>query len=603
MAHKLGVKGSDVLTSTSSKLLDLSVMLNRGLPQATIQNALQQIFTYGTNEEKVDAFILTFQTRDIRGGKGERDLFTHMYNELLLIAPKAATAVLPLIPEYGCWRDIFNMLRQQPHQAHMELVINQLKKDATTLLTSSSCSNKQSLAAKWAPREHNKKDKPLASLLAQRMFPGHPNHNQLYRQTVAQLNKRLNTTEIDMCAKQFSRIDPAKVPGRCLKVHTKAFLNQVTKQRLAPSTDPDRVEAAEHFTQHFSKARQSKDNAKVNGADTVYPYELVEKALSHLNAAKYPAVWITEEGRALTHSEAYYYELKQPGYLFPNCNKIPNPNILSEAELDALEAQWLAIVQPIKAQGALSRTIAFADFSGSMDTNTKASPLHNSMALALIVAECSVGTFKDHILTFDSIPTLHQFQTTGLVSRLNEIRDLAQGTSTDFQAAYNLLLSKMKETGTMPGTEPKDIIVLTDMGWDQAQGYNESYNRNQGYSQAVKTKPVESHPQIARRAFKLAGEQLFGSDNPSWVAPRIVIWNLSATVKDFHAAAIEESVIQISGWSPSILKVLMTRGADALDSGAMLRAILDDERYAPVRSAVTPFFLVTVCLPESDDEV
>jgi hypothetical protein len=597
MAHKLGVKGSDVLTSTRSMLLDLSVMLNRGLPQAEIQNALRQIFTYGTNEEKVDAFILTFQTRDIRGGKGERDLFTHMFNELFLISTKAATATLPLIPEYGCWRDVFNMIRQQPHEAHMELVTSQLKKDATKLLSS----EMPSLAAKWAPREHNKKDKPLTALLATRLFPGQPNRNQLYRQTVAQLNKRLNTTEIDMCAKRFSQIDPAKVPGRCLKVHTKAFLNEVTKQRTAPSTDPDRVEAAERFIEHFSKAKQG--SAKVNGADTVYPYELVEKALKHLIDVANPTIWLTEEGRRLSHSEAYYYELQQPGYLFPNCKQVPNPNFLSEAALDALEAQWQAIVEPIKTQGALSRTIAFADFSGSMESNNGI-PLHNSMALALIIAECSVGTFKDHVLTFDSTPTLHKFKSTGLVNRLAEIRHMAQGTSTDFQAAYNLLLATMKESGCKPGTEPKDIIVLTDMGWDQAQGFSECYKRNQ----AVKTKPVESHPQIARRAFKLAGEQLFGSDNPSWQAPRIVIWNLAATVKDFHAAAIEEGVIQISGWSPSILKVLMTRGADALDSGAMLRAILDDERYAPVRRAVTPFFKQQAqqqslpSLPDSDGE-
>jgi hypothetical protein len=115
------------------------------------------------------------------------------------------------------------------------------------------------------------------------------------------------------------------------------------------------------------------------------------------------------------------------------------------------------------------------------------------MALALIIAECSVGAFKDHILTFDSTPTLHHFQTQGLVSRVNEIRHLAQGTSTDFQAAYNLLLSKMKESGCMPGTEPKDIIVLTDMGWDQAQGYNESYNQGYNHISLINTLRERTH--------------------------------------------------------------------------------------------------------------
>jgi hypothetical protein len=422
------------------------------------------------------------------------------------------------------------------------------------------------LLAKHAPREHNAKDKVLATSLSRQHFPGDSKAQMKWRQLLSSLNKRLQTVEIAMCSKNFASIDPAKVPGRALKLYTKGFLNQPVKGkhgRKVPSTELDRITAAQNFTDHFALA--AKGRAKVNGANTVYPHELVAKVLQNF------------------------------GTTYP-------PDLEAQkADRDAVEAQWLAIVKPIKALGTLSKTLPMCDFSGSMGGD----PMHVSMALGLLIAECNTGVFKDHMLTFDSTPKLHKFTATTFVERVNEVRHLAQGLSTDFQAAYNLVLNKMKTLQVPVGQEPKDLIVLTDMGWDAACGANQqsAYTQNK-YMEATKTKAVETHPQIARRAFKLAGEQLFGDGN-GWKAPRIVIWNLRAEFKDFHATSTEEGVVQVSGWSPSLLKVLMTKGADALTPQAMLRAQLDDERYDPVRAAVMPFLQTSrhAPLPESDEEV
>jgi hypothetical protein len=544
MSFTHGIKGSDVYDSTGSQLVDLSTMLNRGLSAADIATSLHDVFANGSTQDKVDAFVLAFQTRDVRGGKGERDLFYHMMQSLMNEHAAATNATLPLIPEYGCWRDVFK-LDAIASDALRAMTVAQLQKDASTPEGQTI-----SLLAKHAPREHNKGDKPLASALAQMLNPKQPKAHELYRKVLSALNKRLQTVEVAMCAKEFSSIDPAKVPGRCLKVHTKAFLNQVVKGkhgRKVPSADLDRITAAQHFADHFALAKMGK--AKVNGSNTVYPHELVAKVLRDFNTTYPPDV------------EA------------------------QKADRDAVEAQWLAIVKSIKDTGALSRTLAMCDFSGSMSGD----PMNVSMALGLIIAECNTGVFKDTILTFDSKPTLHKFKTSGLVNRVSEVMHLAQGLSTDFQAAYNLVLDTMKDQGVAAGNEPKDLIVLTDMGWDAACGHGKysDYTQNK-YKDAVKTKDVETHPQIARRAFKLASQQLFGDDSVGWQPPRIVIWNLRAEFKDFHSSALEQGVVQVAGWSPSLLKVLMTKGADAMTPSAMLRVMLDDERYDAVRQAVTP---------------
>jgi len=76
-----GIKGSDVYASTTNKVLDLSVMLNRGLAETEIRTAIDEIVATGDPTQLEDAFVLLFQTRDVRGGKGERDLFQHLCSD------------------------------------------------------------------------------------------------------------------------------------------------------------------------------------------------------------------------------------------------------------------------------------------------------------------------------------------------------------------------------------------------------------------------------------------------------------------------------------------------------------------------------------------
>jgi Domain of unknown function (DUF2828) len=551
-----GVKGSDVHSTTGSPLLDLSVMLNRGLTKEVIQGYVDRIVATASSADLEDLFVLAFQTRDIRGGKGERDLFTHLFTALRDAKPVVAHATLDLVPEYGCWRDLFSLTGVETQRLVRRLAVAQLIKDEVAIATRPSPEEmpKLSLVAKWMPREHSNKDATtaLARLMASELCPRSSKPQAEYRKRVAAVNKVLNTVETTMCGGSWADIEPSHIPGRALAKYRAAFLNQpVNGQhgRKTPSTKEDRVICEKHFREHFAKA--AKGDAKVHGSDTVFPHELVSRV-------------IRGEGRTAD-------------------------------ERNAIQAQWRAIVDSVRKTGALDRTLAMCDFSGSMS----GTPMDVSMALGCLISEVNTGVFANHILTFDSTPTLHKFRSTDLVDRVKEVVHLAQGTSTDFQAAYNLVLSHLKANAVTPGSEPKDLIVLTDMGFDQATraGGNGRYSGSR-HVEAVKTKEQETHVQIARRAFKLAGEQLFGEGN-GWSAPRLIIWNLRAEYADFQATAAEEGVVQVSGWSPSLLKVLTTRGADSLTPDAMLRAMLEDPRYDAVRNRVRP--LLATRIVDDDD--
>jgi hypothetical protein len=239
------------------------------------------------------------------------------------------------------------------------------------------------------------------------------------------------------------------------------------------------------------------------------------------------------------------------------------------------QGQWDSIREETLKLGGLGKCVPMCDFSGSMN----GLPKLISLALGILVSEINHSAFKDHILTFDAEPKWHSFAGfTTLKQKLSGISSsLGQGLNTDFYKACMKIVEKMKQSKVPVGEEPEDLIVLTDMGFDAASRENSYYNSS------AKNPGWDTQIQQIRDEFKRAGEEVWGEGN-GWKPPRIVIWNLSKTFKDFHARADQEGVVQLSGWSPSMLKALQKGGVQVLTPYMGMRAILDDERYDAVRA-------------------
>ena len=537
-----GVKGSDVYESTGDPRVDLSVMLVRGLTAEKVAAGMEAVLAMPTMAALEDLCVLLFQTRNIRGGKGERALAYDMLVALDKKQHALSLALLPLFSKYGCWRDLFKLAENKAFtEAVMDLVVKQFALDNAAVVTEG---GKVSLLAKWAPREKSH-GAPLAKLLAKRLFANSlvvSEKLKAYRKMISALNKHIDTVEIKMCDRHFADIEPGHVPGRALQKYRRAFLNEAStwqdgKRVQRPggedrSSEYDRVEAGRHFSEHF--AAGAKGDVIIKGADTVYPHEVVQ------------AVYQSHD--------------------------------ISESERNLRLGQWLAFVAKAKEGGALKNCLAMCDFSGSMN----GLPMMVSLALGLLIAEVS-GTNK--ILTFDSEPKWHTFEPDhNLYQKVASIGDIGQGLSTDFQKAMDLVLTDIKERRCRPEDVPKDLIVFTDMGWDQACSSSEKspYTGNQ-YRNNVKTAPWQTHIQMIRENFRRAGEDMWGTP---FQPPRIVIWNLRAEYSDFHARADEEGVVMLSGWSPALFKVLQEKGIEVLTPYAALRLQLDDPMYQPVRDLV-----------------
>jgi hypothetical protein len=420
-----------------------------------------------------------------------------------------------------------------------------------------------SLCAKWAPRERDVLAKYVAQAYVDRVGSVGRSYSltmRYYRQTLSLINKKLGTVEVPMCAGAWASIKPSAVPGRAGALYKRAFLNLPSTWTFTSDADPkgkpvgkcitpapdgvrheseDRVACASLFKAHYAKA--AKGEAKVHGADTLFPHEVVKKMSD------------TESG----------------------------------PEKDHLLAVWRSMVVKAKESGGLGRSIFMSDFSGSMQSAVKVgdTPYWVSMALGLLGAEVCSDEFKDRLMTFDSDPTWHTFRPEDdLFDRIVSITHnrVGQGTSTDFQKAMELVLATLKEKRMRPGQEPENLIVLTDMAFDQACSSSEGGHR---YRHAVKTAPWETHITMIQESFRRAGEDMWGPGQ-GFKPPRIVIWNLAADPKDIHAKADQPGVAMLSGWSPSQFKVLCEAGPKPLTPLDILRLELDDPQYDAVREAL-----------------
>jgi hypothetical protein len=532
---RAGVNGAEVLTEegVGDYRVSLFTMLNRGLMANYVNEYVTKIYKRGNVDEMRDIIVMAFQTRDIRGGKGERQLFydfmTALYNSDKDIVHK----VIKLIPEYGYWRDMWELLRFIPE---LETDIFTFVKQ-TFLEDLDKCTNnhgnQMTLLSKWLPREGCSSYKGLARKLANFIYSDEESERKRiirYRKDTSLMNKTLKTVEINMCGKSWSEITPQAVPGRCLKLHTKAFLNEPLKKKEGDESNTlrypdseDRMKCRENFKQFTEDI--AKGTKKVNGANVIMPHELVEKTLN----------------RGTTVEE----------------------HVINQG-------QWEAICEETLKLGGLGRCVPMCDFSASMS----GLPKLISLSLGLLVSEINHSAFKDHILSFDSEPVWHSFRGLNMIKeKLNSIKGFfGQGTSTNFYKACMRIIEKMVQSKVPVGEEPESLIVFTDMGFDNACGMIR--DRNMGWKGQLE--------QI-RDEFKKAGESVWGEGN-GWTVPRIVIWNISEKFKDFHAKPDQEGVVQLSGWSPSMLKALQTTGVQVMTPYQGMRAILDNERYDPVRS-------------------
>ena len=266
------------MNSTADDVDALSLAAVRGADTKDIIRLQDAILDSGTDKGYEDAAVLAFQTRDIRGGKGERDIFYIMIDNLLKYDFELVVDLMSLVPEYGGWMDIIHFKRVYSECIGLQIelnkmILNQLLADESALRSGNISSI--SLLGKWLPREGNKYDlmaKEIALFIWENDLSNHADNNYMpsYRKRLSALNRALKTVEVFECANRWDEIDPKTVPRKALEIKKHAYLNERVYRShryvfVRNPCDSKRDKCRENFKEFFANPKNKND--VIEGSD------------------------------------------------------------------------------------------------------------------------------------------------------------------------------------------------------------------------------------------------------------------------------------------------------------------------------------------------
>lgn len=211
--------------TTGKSLVDINFSV------ATLRSASEQDiinrFTKAFVEDRVLATKWLFFARDVRGGLGERRLFRTAFRVIADNEPDKMAELIPLIPEYGRYDDLWPLLdddRLRPY------VICFIDSNLCADVTNCTLGHPISLLAKWLPSANASSAQTLHYAKIIRNSLGMSEKS--YRKTLSRLRRYLDVVEVKMSSKRWGDINYEAVPSRANVVYNSAFLrNDETRRR------------------------------------------------------------------------------------------------------------------------------------------------------------------------------------------------------------------------------------------------------------------------------------------------------------------------------------------------------------------------------------
>lgn len=406
-------------STTGQKLVDLNFTVPSNHNNVSVEDI--QKFVQALNEDLVSTVKWMFYLRDIREGLGERDSFVNLFMALYAYDEEIATKVLPLIPEYGRWKDVIDIFARTTDGSTManaiaELITKQLVEDCVHVSTGKSVS----LLAKWMPSVNaSKRSRKVAARLCK--------HLELtfedYRHTLAALRRYTDVTEVKTCSGEWNEIDYNKVSSNANARYLKAFMKHDQERRkkyLAALAKPLVTGAVMH-------------------ASALYPHEVYAK-----------------------YSPAGLYDYSH----------------MNVAVDEGIEALW-ANLKDIPTSG---NTMVVVDGSGSMEghhiNGSNIMAIDVARSLGVFFSERCTGEFKDKVIEFSATPRYIDLSgCKTLADKYNTLSNYDDCSNTNLEKVFDLLLMTAMRNHLSQEELPERLLIVSDMEFDHSGEFSSQFRR------------------------------------------------------------------------------------------------------------------------------
>lgn len=477
------------------------------------------------SESVLDTFLLVFRLRDCRGGKGERELGRRALVWLFINRPVEFRKVMHLLPEYGRWDDLLQLFPGVLNLTDLEKVRTNYSADVPS---HDHLVNLQALQQK------------VVGLVAEQMKTDLKN---MQEGKPVSLCAKWTPTEGDSLDRKSGVF---KTLARAMKVSTR----NLRKVYNTPLREYLRVVEKFMCSGQWTKIDFNKVPSQcMRRLKKSFEKHDPERFAAWREALKKPDSGAKVNAKAM-HPHELVRDVRQDKY-------------------DAVtQAQWEVHEKMVEESGTLSDCIPVVDTSGSMHTPNYV-PLDVAVTMGLLISKAVKGPFHGHCISFNDQPRFTVVKDGSLKDRWHKVRNMDWGGSTNLEATFKMILERGRECKLAQEDMPKRLFIISDMQFDDVEGYDD-YNY---------------HGSCSRQQTNLEHiNEMYAQSG--YTRPQIVFWNVNGASTDFPVTVGENGTAMISGFSPSILKAVLS--GDEFSTEAILRRALDDERYNAVRDALAP---------------
>ena len=475
-----------------------------------------QYMVEASQESVTDAFLLAFHTRDCRGGKGERELGRRCLVWLFINYPRLFAKVAKLLPEYGRWDDVLQFFPGVLDLSNIEFVRANY---VSTVPTGKRLVVLRTLQTQMVQLFGRKLQEDLEN-----MTQGKP----------CSLAAKWAPTEGDS-------LDSKSGVFKSLATEMKVSPRALRKQYLTP------LRAYLKIVERF----------------------MCDREWDEIDYNKVPSCAMKRLKKSFEkHDETRFQEWRDalqkgdPKVAKVNAKQLQPHELVREMRTSChadgvCAAQWKIMEEECMKNGSLDNDIADVDTSASMHSPDYL-PYDVSCAMGILISKCSVGKFKHHVLTFNSVPAFAVIKDAPIYDRWRQLSSISWGGSTNLQATFELILNRGKECKLTQEDMPKRLWIISDMQFNQVNGYGAVTNFE-------------------------AIEKMYAASG--YTRPQIVFWNVNGSSSDFPVSVGDHGTALISGFSPSVMKAVL-EGDDSFSPYGIMRKSLDSDRLQPVRLAL-----------------
>ena len=407
--------GATGYSTSGQNLVDLNFRVPSNHNNVTGEDVVA--FAASLKEDMVNTVKWLFYLRDVREGLGERDSFVKLFMALNAYDEDSAIKVLPLIPEYGRWKDVVDILSVSGEGSNLStaicsLIREQIREDLVNMQAGKSVS----LLAKWLPSINASKK---ARKVAMRIAHSLELYNEAYRKMLSSLRRYIDVIEIKTCGDRWNEIDYNKVSSNANARYVKAFMKH----------DPERR------AKYLEALTKPQVTGAVMHASNLYPHEVYAK---------------------------YNHRV---GWSFSKATEDPG-----------VEALW-ANLKDIETVG---NTMVVCDGSGSMETTINGSnnimAIDVSRALSIFFSERNTGEYKDKVIEFSATPRYIDLSgCKTLADKYNVMNRFDDCSNTNLKLVFDLLLATAVQHNLPQSELPQRILIVSDMEFDRACEFTTSY--------------------------------------------------------------------------------------------------------------------------------